>query len=82
MASKKDYDKQVTKRVRSQDALDKFMSGRTVGTVADRRRVAAKMMDNKNETKVRGYVRGSLGDPAVGRRITAAQKAKKSAKRK
>lgn len=81
MASKKDYDKQVTKRVRSQDALDKFMLGRTVGTVADRRRVAAKMMDNDNEVKVRGYVRGSLGDPAVGRRI-AAQKAKKSAKRK
>ena len=81
MASKKDYDKQVTKRVRSQDALDKFMFGRTVGKVADRRRVAAKMMDNKNETKVRGYVRGSLGDPAVSRRL-AEQKAKKSAKRK
>lgn len=79
MASKKDYDKAVTKRVKGIRALDRVYG--ISRDAKDVRALAKHQLDTDTEKSVRGYVKGSIGDPAVRKRIKA-DSAKRRAKKK
>lgn len=79
MASKRDYTKEVTKQVKRTRALDKIYGSRPRGTAASRRKEAAYALDLRTEESVRGYVSGSIRDPAVKKRSAEYQAEQKTA---
>ena len=80
MASKKDYDKVVTKRAKSVRAIDKVYEINR--PAKETRNLATRLVDTDNEIKTRGYVKGSIGDPAVRRAADATLRSWSKGKKK
>lgn len=86
MSDKKAYVRQVDKQVkvdRSVDKLYRQMAGvkRPPRSAAETRARATRLVDSDIETKVRGYVKGSLGDPNFGKPEKATPKPKPKVKK-
>ena len=82
MSSKKDYDKEVKKTAKRIVAVDRIYS-KTKRPASDTKRIATQITDQDIEKSVRGYVKGSINDPAVQRaadRTLAKARAKKRGK--